>query len=164
MEKYARGFETLNKSVGELDENLREIAQQLEKLRLEMDTPTEADLASARESRELGWQKVRGAWGWAADVFDPEAAENFEQNVSIADNLSDRLRRESAQIAERAQLMAETAKLMQKRNEKLEHIAKGDLAQKKLDDSWGDAWSGLALRPLPTQRNAQTGRSTSRMR
>ncbi|MBU6452738.1 MAG: AAA family ATPase [Cyanobacteria bacterium REEB67] len=172
MDKYCRHFEQLQETGRALDDELQKVVQQLEQLRLEMDTPTEEDLAAARASREQGWQLVKGVWlsppgsladslaaqaadylvstGTAGDA-DSEAvlAEAFETSVSKADNISDRLRRESTQIAKRASLMAEQTKLAQKRNEIGERLLKGENAQKALEESWVETWSRIAIKPLP---------------
>ena len=112
-------YEKLQNFVVEVDVELRQVAQSLDQLRHEMDTPTEADLASARDGRDEDWQTVKEAWKKASyeDSKDSELVQSFESGLQNADTIADRLRRESTQIAKRATLLAEQQKLIGKRDQ-----------------------------------------------
>ena len=107
--------------IGRLDEKIvaaREeegkLEQQLTELRLAGEVPSEEELNLSREDRDRGWQLVRRAWLAQDDVsrearaYDPEhdLAEAYEERVTQADQISDRLRREADQVATRASLVA----------------------------------------------------------
>ena len=117
-----------------------DIERDLERLRLEGEVPSEAELAEARKLRDAGWQLVLRDWRKEAidttalqdflakvfgtlrvplgggtrsvpDTFDLAAA--YEQTVRRADDLSDRLRREANRVAQRATLQAQQLSLQQ---------------------------------------------------
>ena len=140
----------------EIDIELQQAAQSLDQLRHEMDTPTENDLAGARVGRDKDWQSVKEAWQKA--VFnqsrDGELTNSFEAGLQNADTIADRLRRESAQIAKWATLLAEQQKLFGKRDETVERLAKGDEQLGTINESWVAAWSVVGIKPLPPLRDA----------
>jgi uncharacterized protein YhaN len=144
-------FEKLQNFVGDIDKDLRDVAQALEQLRHEMDTPTEVDLSTARVGRDRDWQSVKEAWKKAvyAEGQNGELTQSFEAGLKEADTIADRLRRESAQIAKRATLLAEQQKLNGKRDETTERLAKGDEQLALINASWLEAWSSVAIKPLP---------------
>lgn len=102
----ANETELLQRQIDECRHDAQAIDQQLEKLRLEHDVPTEQDLTMARGRRDRGWQLVRQVWldgagagdtGTFIEQFaqDGDLAEAFAASVQAADQIADRLRRES---------------------------------------------------------------------
>jgi uncharacterized protein YhaN len=94
----------------------KELASQIQQLELHHDVPTERDLQDARGRRALGWRLVRR--GWLERHLDDQEiadyiasfpgagslADAYEQSVSRADSLADRLRREADLVARKEQL------------------------------------------------------------
>jgi len=70
------------------------------------DVPSEAELGRARTERDQALGSVLGAWQ-AGSAFDANGAGRLGEQVSIADTLSDRLRREAGRVAELAHARAE---------------------------------------------------------
>jgi uncharacterized protein YhaN len=143
--------------INEHQANLREIARQLAELQLTGEVPSETELVGARERRDYGWKLLRLEWLDQHDVTaekqayapDQNLPDAFEQTVIVADQVADRLRRESDRVATQASLMAEQAKL----EENLEQLeAQKTGVQERLDQlqmEWQQLWSGAGMVPLP---------------
>lgn len=86
------------------------LEERLRALELQHEVPTEQDLAQARIDRDALWQQVRQAWFSPAEAppdADPlHLARAYEESVLRADELSDRMRREATQVAEKANCQA----------------------------------------------------------
>ena len=105
--------EKLREKITEGEDALAESRAQLSAIDRSLDVPTEADLRDARARRDEGWRLVRSAANGAiAESFTNEfapgldLADAFERAQKIADDLSDRLRREADQVALKAELIA----------------------------------------------------------
>lgn len=150
----------LDREQADLQSRALDLDGQAEKLRLSQDALTEDDLAVARQRREAGWRLVKKAWldgdsgGESAQEFLAEfrpaedLAQAYALSVEHADAVADRLRRESARVAEKAQLMAERRKT----DERLASLTAQAAAhqqrrQLQLDD-WHRAWRAAGIQPL----------------
>ena len=143
-----------------------DIRRDLERLRLEGDLPSEAELADARKLREAGWRLV--LQDWRKETLDTAALENFlaageatdlaaayEQTVRRADDLSDRLRREANRVAHRATLQAQHLSLQQQTAELgRQHAAALEQLQ-QIEAQWRQSWQSADIDPLPP-REMQT--------
>jgi len=150
----------LDREQADLQARALELDTQTEKLRLSQDALTEDDLATARGRREAGWRLVKQAW-LAGDAGGPavqdflaefrpaeDLAAAYARSVERADTVADRLRRESARVAEKAQLVAE----QRKTGERLAALAarsaeRQQLRQRQLDD-WHGTWRAAGIQPL----------------
>jgi uncharacterized protein YhaN len=112
---FERRFDDLEREAERLRSRARERVAQ--RARLEADlariaaggtVPTERDLVEERARRDMKWRLVRRAWIDGADVSsearlldsDHLLPESFERSIAGADEIADRLRRESARVAQ----------------------------------------------------------------
>jgi uncharacterized protein YhaN len=153
-----------------------DIERDLERLRLEGDVPSEAELAAARKLRDAGWRLVLRDWRKEArdtaaleeflanvsgtlrvplgdgtrsvpNAFDLPAA--YEQTVRRADDLSDRLRREANRVARRATLQAQQLSLQQQTAELDGQHAAAMQHLRQIEAEWRQSWQPAAIDPLP---------------
>lgn len=112
--------------------------------------PSEADLGTRREIRDQQWQCIRRAWLEGANVdvqaraLDPDRSlpAAFEHSLTVADQVADALRRESARVAELANIRAQIAKceVDLATQDALDAATRADRAA--LESAWNDAWNG----------------------
>jgi len=136
------------------------IERDLERLRLEGDVPTEAELAGARKLRDAGWQLVLQTWRkeamdttalreFLAAVETNDLAAAYEETVRRADELADRLRREANRVANRATLQAQRLSLQQESVELgRQQISAAEQLQ-EIDTKWRQTWHHVGIDPLP---------------
>jgi uncharacterized protein YhaN len=136
--------------IGQLDSQLAE-------LRLAGAVPTEEDLGKARQHRDEGWMLVRriyiegvqddgAANAYALDLPLPDA---YERSVAAADDIGDRLRRESERVARQAQLMARKEELAGRLEEIAEEEKSLDERHSAAEADWKKVWEGAGIDPLP---------------
>jgi chromosome segregation ATPase len=135
---------------------LREVAQQIDAIRLAGAVPTEEDLEKARDRRQEGWGLVKKAWLQGENVeeesraYDPERdlAGAYEVSVEQADETADRLRREAARVAEYAALLMQEEKVKEEisRLENERNEARRSTA--RTTEEWKAAWKPAGIEPL----------------
>jgi uncharacterized protein YhaN len=147
-----RDLEQKNKShderLREESESLKLYESRLRALELNLDIPTESTLQSARERRERGWQLIRSDWldgkrdqpsveTFLAD-FAPGTAlvSAYEESVSVADILADRLRREADRVAQKAESLAQLDRSRRALNALEAERTALDQTQLELDREW----------------------------
>ncbi|MGH8552376.1 MAG: AAA family ATPase, partial [Methylococcales bacterium] len=140
------------------DENtdaLRNTIRRLGEIQLAGQIPIEEELIQARTERDQVWRLLRRQWIDGEDVtaqaraIDRERAlpEAFEDRLSHADELADRLRREADRVHAKASLMAEQANAKQ-RAEAIEQQIDECAAQKQqMDEEWGSLWAPCQIQP-----------------
>lgn len=158
---------TLDRDLAALQARGLELDSQAERLRLSQDALTEDDLTAARQRRDAGWRLVKQAWldgatgDEAADAtgresvaeflaeFQPaeDLAQAYALSVERADAVADRLRRESARVAEKAQLMAERRKTGERLAALAEQRAARQQQQRARQHEWSDAWQAAGIEP-----------------
>lgn len=136
---------------------LNELDRQLEQLRLELNVPSEEDLAEARKVRDTGWSLVKKSWKdgesdpveiatWC-DSFAQRGGlqETYETSVVLADTTADRLRREADNVAKKANLISSRTR----KTNNIETIkANLEMCTNKLADlqkHWSDSWEPLGI-------------------
>ncbi len=168
IDRFERELAAIDQSISGLHKQLRqgntrrtEIDQQIERLRLEGDVPTEADLAEARRTRDSGWQAVLRAWQQAeADDAETDAflakfspgidlASAYQQAVRAADDLADRLRRESERVATQAGLESDRSRVAKEIAGLEERADEAQRERQRAEQSWIECWQPLGIRPLP---------------
>ena len=147
----------LEDSISEASKEQRQTEEGLLALRLVGEIPTETELQSARERRDQGWQLLRRQWIDGEDVAADSASytdgqplpDVFEAEVAGADEIADRLRRESQRVHEQAAAQARLEACRQ-RNADAE-VALQTVAEKRSahERSWKDAWKATGISPLP---------------
>jgi uncharacterized protein YhaN len=167
----------LQRRVSDEQSALDRLQAQIEHHDLRQETVTEDDLLQARRRRDEGWQLVQTAW--RGEPVDPEQqarfvaqfqqaedlAQAYRSSVERADEIADRLRRESQQVAEKARLVSE----LHQRQTALERLAEASAdAQQRWADGqrqWSDLWSPLGIQPLsPREMLAWLGRQDGLLR
>jgi uncharacterized protein YhaN len=141
---------------GELADRLAEASRtrsELDALELTLDLPDEAQLAGARAARSAAWALVKRAWLEGADVtrdaqtLDPQRPleQAFEQLVTTADGVADRLRREAFHVGERARLQARLAQLGRDVEALQLELARALRCTTVLDAEWSGMWAAARV-------------------
>jgi uncharacterized protein YhaN len=139
------------------------IDRELERLRLEGDPPSEAELAKARKLRDAGWQlflkerrnemiPVEAMEDFLAAIGPgerPELVSAYEQAVRRADDLADRLRREANRVASRASLQSQQASVERQLADLTRQHASALEQFQEVECQWRRAWQPAAIDPLP---------------
>ncbi|MGC9195879.1 MAG: AAA family ATPase [Syntrophobacteraceae bacterium] len=148
---YAREIERFSKDI-------RKIESQISALRASEVVSIE-DLDKARSFRETGWKLLRAAMEGAIPCEQDHTAfirevpsaktlpDAFEKSVLIADDLSDRLRREAHRVAEYNGLVSTARALELERNEA---VAKKEELEKRLERihlQWENFWVPCGVLP-----------------
>jgi len=155
----ARRLEEIATENRNVQDKLAEVDRELEASRLEQEIPTENDLEQARELRDRGWLLI-------ADVLEGQQptdetiqeyltifsdadslAKAFEEALSQADHVSDRLRHEADRVVSYARLIAAQTQ-HQKRLARLEHDLQSAVAKNEtLDTGWTALWRPTGIDP-----------------
>ncbi|MCA9116213.1 MAG: AAA family ATPase [Planctomycetaceae bacterium] len=160
----AKKREWEQKRLTEMQSQLETRRNQLNKLRRQGDVPTEEDLLAARERRTAGWNLVTGlrdgrlkpgddsvvSWLEAMQIdqgVDLDAA--YLAAVEAADHIADRLRREAAQVEQKAALLAEIEDLERQSASQQEQSQSALEAESAVLGRWQQEWHGLGITPLP---------------
>ena len=134
-----------------ISNDLRGVEREIDQQQRTGSVPSEADLAQTRSGRDRLWQRLRRQWIDGGDISaeaqaggaDIDLPDQFEQRISSADNLADRLRREADRVQALASLQA-------RRDELKRHIA--DLAgqreaaasrRSQLEADWQLQWRNV---------------------
>ncbi len=163
IEKFDLGFEELNSKLKMITEKINTANEKIKTLGAEINAvehagyiPSEADLTTARQWRQKGWNLVMGEWlhGKPDSEGIKEFAQNkplyvaYEESVAKADDISDRLRTDADRVAKKAHLYSEDYKLKEEKarleNEKEEY--KGRL--NNLQAEWEGIWRPAGIVPL----------------
>jgi uncharacterized protein YhaN len=169
MEEEKRGLEDL---ISEARKEQRRTEESLLALRLAGEVPTETELQNVRERRDWGWRLLRRQWIEGEDVTLESQSyaagralpDLFEEEIAGADEIADRLRRESQRVHEQAAAQAKLEACRQ-RNADAE-AALQPVAQRRLDldESWKDVWKAMDISPLPPREMSAWIEKASRLR
>lgn len=148
--------------IEELSGKIRKCNQNLERLRLEHDVPTEEDLTQSRQRRNEGWQLVLRNWNGALPPDDPAVVEfvtefapgedlsaAFPSSLEAADAVVDRLRREADRVAEKARLTVDRQDLDRELEQQQRRRASARVRLDRLHSEWREQWSPLNIAPHP---------------
>jgi uncharacterized protein YhaN len=137
---------------------------------LQVEVPSEDDLRDARRRREAGWAQVRSAWlrepksraaaeRFAVRTGSPGSmADAYEQTVSQADHLADRLRREAQTVAAKAEWLAQLQKHQAALARISEDLAGAGRRRDALRGDWQALLGSLGLPPMePSEMRAWIG-------
>jgi uncharacterized protein YhaN len=143
----------------EVSDELSQLDQQIEQLRLQLDVPTEADLSAGRTARDEGWRLVLRAWHEndasteKADEFihrfapSTDLASAYKASVEYADELADRLRREADQVATKTKLIAERNKKAERLDDQVSKLQKAGCKLEQIGAQWRQFWQPLGIEP-----------------
>ncbi len=143
MKKAENEAEKLRANIEDIEHALTEIDGQTERLRLEREVPTEADLHEARHKREENWQVIRKG------VFpvSENLADDYEKKVQHADALADRLRREADRVAKKAALLANSETHKHRCVRFKEKLGKQETEIAGLAEKWNTLWEPVGISP-----------------
>ncbi len=135
---------------------LEGIRQRIGRLTDAGSVPTEAQLAAARERRELGWSRVQRAWSAKEEPeeIDWEFAPGvslraaYGASVQAADELADRLRRESERAAQLAALQREEATALAAIAAATTELAAVEAVAQAHREAWRERWAPCGFAPL----------------
>ncbi|MGD8207497.1 MAG: chromosome segregation protein SMC, partial [Thiohalocapsa sp.] len=163
LRRFADAFQAIDEdkrgledSIAEARREQRQTEEALLALRLAGEVPTEAELEDAREWRDRGWRLLKRQWIDGEDVTaevrsyarDRRLPDVFEARIAAADDIADRLRRESHRVHDYAGAQA-TLEACRKRNADAEQGLQRVAARRsELEQSWRDAWKAADISPL----------------
>ncbi len=147
----------LSEQIAELQKEQRQLEGTLLALRLSGEVPTEHELQRTREQRDLGWQLLKRQWidrvdisseslAYAGDTSLPAA---FEHGMTSADEVADRLRRESQRVHEHASAQARLQACQQLKADAEAALQRLELERSAVEASWTALWSEIDIAPLP---------------
>jgi len=158
-----------------LEQERAEIAAQLDALQRAQEVPTEAALQTQRELRDAGWQLARSAWEAGTppekltkttlepfrnrlaehQVTEANLADAVEALTHHADELADRLRRESDRAAHLAQLESRRDGIAERMTAFERRKSKAEGARRTQQDAWHTLWEDLGLEARSPQEMAE---------
>lgn len=191
IERFDREIQELTDEQQRLRDRQRELSdriarnqQELAKLRLQQDVPTEEDLLQARRLRDQGWRLVRA--NWQPDATPDAAAEAafarqfaagadlaaaYAASVEQADDIADRLRREARHVTQKAHLIAEAQQLAAGLHEVDTGLQRSRSQQLDWQQRWQAVWQPLGIEPATpremlawSQRHAQLAARAASLR
>lgn len=132
-----------------LCDDLQETTTELKALEDNQDVPTEADLNSARQTRDQKLSEI-------AEMLDGDhqkdtLADELDKLTALVhqgDELADRLRREANRVAEKTALAAKVNHLETKRDQQSNVLSELEKQAQDLHAQWEDAWEGTCVAPL----------------
>ena len=154
-DKIEKDVQRLEEKQDENSDGLKDVLMHLDEVQRVGTVPTEEDLLSIRSERDGIWKLLRRQWVEGEDVsaetvgieVEGVMPDIFEDRLSDADDLSDRLRREADRVLKIASLQAKQASM----NKLLKELTpKSDsLSSKKseLDIEWQALWTPCDIVP-----------------
>ncbi|HCS88852.1 MAG: AAA family ATPase [Thiohalocapsa sp. PB-PSB1] len=179
VQKFADAFQASDEEQqrlqGLLSEDRRQQRQTEEALRalhLAGAVPTETDLQQARERRDFGWQLLRRHWVDGEDVSGMRASytqgqslpDAFEQGIANADEIADRLRRESRRVHDQAAAQAKLDACRQRIADAEQALSGLGQRRLELDQSWKQAWMATGICPLSPREMSDWLQQAGRLR
>jgi uncharacterized protein YhaN len=146
----------LEEQLGTLQSELRELDRTLDELRLAGPVPSEDELLQARAQRDRLWKRLRHARidreGVPDEIPVLDTRENlpevYEQSVSHADEVADRLRREADRVARQATLIARRTKCTRDVEQLAADKATLQGQIDHLHQAWNRGWQAIGVTPL----------------
>lgn len=125
---------------------LRDVERRLFALRREGDVPTEDELRTARADREGAWRELKRALSSSTPATDAHVA-TYEAQVSRADGVADRLRREAGRVAALAGLESEERAAAEDAEDARKALEQNAGRRADLEERWQAAWTKIGLSP-----------------
>lgn len=154
-----RRLASLTEEVRKSEVDLAETERRLDESRLIQEVPAEADLATARETRDRGWRLVRrklqGETLEAVEIDDFSASypgagslpDAFEASLRRADETADRLRREAERVAVKARLLSDRTAFQARLVKLGDEIAAARSDKEATRAEWLGIWQPLSIAP-----------------
>lgn len=162
LDAYEKSFDTLETELRDLSRKNDEITyehmqaeHELKALLSIKDVPTDSDLENARKFRDTGWLLIKQKYienidveneiaEYAANSYLPDS---YEQNVEMADQVSDNLREYADQVAQRSNLELKIGFQKQRIHKISNEIEKINTDKKSLEIEWNNIWKPLGIDP-----------------
>jgi uncharacterized protein YhaN len=179
LQRFAEDFNAIEEEIRRLEDSIseahrdqRQTQEALLALRLSGEVPTETELQSARKRRDQGWQLLRRQWIDGEDVAAESKSytdgqplpEVFEVGIVGADEIADRLRRESQRVHEQAGARAKLEACRELVTDAEERLRAATERRSALERSWEDAWEPTGISPLPPREMSAWTRQVSLLR
>ena len=162
IHRFAEDYDRLDKRLQRLEEksevvisSIQDASQQLEEIERAGDVPTEAALVNARSERDAVWHLLRRQWVDGEDI-SIEAREHqgegtlpdiFENRLTGADEVSDRLRREADRVHTLASFQAKQDGGRRQAEEIAGQIEATNSEKSRLDADWQKPWAPCQIVP-----------------
>ena len=147
----------LAKEGNKLRSDLERLESQIRSLETKGVIPTEDQLATAREWRDLGWTAVKDQWlnglvGGAAEMsfladFQEPLPKAFEAAVEAADSWADRLRLEAERVEQKRTALDGQSQVKRLMAEHAEAIQLGAKKRGNLEGEWAALWADAGIQP-----------------
>lgn len=163
IDRFEKEIDIIDNNIGQLESTIKDKTDELEQIEnevAELDhsgaVPTETDLEQSRTRRDEGWRLVKSIW--IEKELDADKAKGYnselpldqayEKNVSEADQIVDRLRRETDRVTQKALRLLKKKELLVNINTL--NVKKGEvtLVKTRLLKDWGAIWNPLGFNPL----------------
>jgi len=147
-------------------EQLSRVVEKIGSIQRSGSVPSEAALSEARARRGQGLARVQQAWqsGAPPEMADPEFAvgqpliKAFEQSMSAADEIADRLWREAERVSSMAALEAERHRLQSEAEASAERLRDLSKQEAEAQGAWRAAWQPAGIEPrTPAEMSAWIG-------
>ena len=121
--------------------------QNIEALHWAGEIPTEEKLSQIRQHREQQWQKLK-----QNPSLMPELGRGYEQLVKEADEVADRLRRESQRVMQQANFKAEQQAAAREQESQTKRWHALNELTENIQSEWEECWKVCAIKPWsPTE-------------
>ncbi|MEZ5673392.1 MAG: hypothetical protein R3E08_13865, partial [Thiotrichaceae bacterium] len=126
----------------EARERYAQATQHIEALYWAGEIPTEEKLLHTRQQREQLWQKLQ-----QNPSLMPELRRGYEQLVKEADEIADRLRRESHRVMQQANFKAEQQAAAREKESQAKKWHSLQEATEQLQTEWEECWQACNMKP-----------------
>lgn len=164
INRFEKRFDQIERQQQRLTEKQEELAQSDYRLKRELDeiqgsghAPSEESLDESRGLRDQLWNLLRRRWvndeNIDSEISQPgtgsSLADQFEQRIEEADEISDRLRREADRVQQLAALAAGLREVELRTAQLVEQLRHSTGERRKSDTEWQLLWAPCAIQPLP---------------
>lgn len=148
FKKYHDQILSFKHEMIKLSELKRDAERDLDVLKNQGEVPTERDLIAARERRDELWRAILTSWeGSIAATLEASRSlvERYRASVDEADEIADRLRRESDRVARFAEKSADLKRIAAADQEKSSLLRSSEAEFERLRDEWITGWKAVGI-------------------
>jgi uncharacterized protein YhaN len=157
--KLKTGTDEITTRLSQLQQDRQTSIDELERLELAKNLPSEKDLSAARERRDLGWQVIRRQW--KLNQTDEQGIQDFLQQGDLgntlegafepamhqADRLADELKVHAQQVAQKSRLQADIIQYERQLRDAEQEKLQFQSSLLELDHRWNQLWAPLNIQP-----------------
>jgi len=160
LDRFERRFDELSERIRDDDRRQKELKKEqrqaeteLKALLLTSEAPTIQELEKTRSVRNSGWNLIKKKHIEKMDVekeieafaSGSDLTAFYEQTISAADMVSDRLRLSADQVVKRAELETKIETLKSRRNDIIKKLEKASKDEKSSQQEWNSIWTPLKV-------------------